>query len=337
MNSATTTSKSEALQTVISALGLSSDDVLALLQGADPPPMPTLGEFISVVEEATSPAAARTYSTYWRRLVEALGERTLDGVKTSDLEKLLNNMETVKRRSGKNGYQARRSAVQAWRKVWSVAENDGLITRAQNPASRLKMPPRQPVSRRGLSDGEIQAVFDVLASTGNDPDLDCLLFRFHLETGARRGGAISLTVDKVDIERQTVLLEEKGSKWREMPITLELMKQMLEHADERGGGVGPLFRYKNGNPLTRRRYNYMFERVHENPPFSAAAEISPHWLRHSAISKIERVSSESVASRFAGHQPHRSSVTGLYTTAAVGEMVDAWCTVWGVSHPLTTS
>ena len=155
--------------------------------------------------------------------------------------------------------------------------------------------------------------------------------------GIRRGGAISLVRSEVDPKRQTVRLTEKGDIERELPVTADLLEEMLRHSDERGGGAGPMFRYANGNPLTRRRYNYMFERVHASPPFPSATQISIHWARHTALTNLERVSSESVAANFAGHQPYRSSVTGLYTTSAMTETVDAWCRVWGTTHPLMSS
>jgi integrase len=53
--------------------------------------------------------------------------------------------------------------------------------------------PRRPASRRrGFSDEELSQLFEVTRSGGDDPVLDSLLLRFHLETGARRGGALAL-------------------------------------------------------------------------------------------------------------------------------------------------
>ena len=180
-------------------------------------------------------------------------------------------------------------------------------------------------------------LFDFFASTGNDPELDTLLFRFHLETGARRGGAIALRRSSIDTKRRSVMLLEKGEKEREMPITKVLLEQLLAHNTVRGAGQGAVFRYLNGNPLTTRRYDHAWKRVQENPPFPTATEVSVHWCRHTSVTNLERLGGEAVAAQFAGHQPYRSSVTGLYTTAPTAQVVQTWAQIWGEQdHPLAS-
>ena len=105
----TTGISAEALRTLVTALGLSLDDVNELLAGNDKAQAPTIEAFLPVVADSTSPAAAKTYGSYWRRLGEHMGDRRIDEVKTSELERLLTKMETVQRRNARGGYQARRS------------------------------------------------------------------------------------------------------------------------------------------------------------------------------------------------------------------------------------
>lgn len=325
----------DALQALATALQLSPEAAAEILLTGEKANSPTITEYLPAVEAATTPGAAGTYKTYWKRLDSELGDRQLADVKTSDLQALLKKMEGVQRKNQRGGYQMRRSAVQAWRKVWSCAMDDGITT--TNPAKKLAMPARKPVSRRGLSNQEVQQLFDFFASTGNDPELDTLLFRFHLETGARRGGAIALQRTSIDMNRRSVLLLEKGGKEREMPVTKVLLEQLLAHNIERGGGQGTVFRYLNGNPLTTRRYDHAWKRVQENPPFPAATEVSIHWARHTAITNQERLGGEAVAAQFAGHQPYRSSVTGLYTTAPTAQVVQTWAQIWDEQdHPLAS-
>lgn len=326
----------DALNSMIAALGISAEEAAALiLSSAGLSEVPSIAEYLPVVEGATSSSAARTYSTYWRKLKEGYGDYEVTDVRTSDLETLLNNMSRVERKNGRGGYQARRSAVQAWRKVFSCAERDGLIRAGDNPASKLQMPRRKPVSRRGLSPDEVTKLFDFVSSTGNDPELDSLLVRFHLETGARRGGATSLVLSSLDDHRQTVTLLEKGVVERELPVTPELMSGIRAMGRSRSANHQAAFRYLNGKPLTRRRYNYLFERVQGDPPFPAADAVSAHWLRHTIVTWMERAGGEAVAAQFAGHAPFRSPVTGLYTTAPTTEVIRTWCAVWNVDHPLS--
>jgi integrase len=68
-----------------------------------------------------------------------------------------------------------------------------------------------------------------------DPDLDVLLLRFHLETGARRQGALGLRVADLDHARSTVWLHEKGNADREQPVAPTLLEHLVGFAGERGG------------------------------------------------------------------------------------------------------
>ena len=50
--------------------------------------------------------------------------------------------------------------------------------------------------------------------------------------------------------------------------------------------------------------------------------VSLHWLRHTAITNIDRIAGFAVAEAFAGHEPQ--GVTARYTTARPDEVVDAF-------------
>ncbi len=337
-------SKADKLAMLCEALEISPSEALELLAEAGTAPAEpgapdyTVAEFLPIVEAATKPGARRTYATYWRRLVRAYGDRPLADVRTSDLESLrvsLPESETVVRRANwREGYQAQRSAVQAWRKFFAVALTDGRID--DNPASGCPMERRRPSARRGLTRDEAMALYDLAAGGGDDPELDCLIIRTCLETGARRDGLVTLTLGKINPVRQTLVLHEKGNQDRELPITRTLMQALLGHAADRGAAApdDAVLRYRNGRPLSRRRFNTLFARIQAAAPFPDAAYVSAHWLRHTAVTWVERVGGEATAAAFAGHAPAQSRVTGLYTSAATIEVVRAWHQVWQEPHPL---
>jgi integrase/recombinase XerC len=68
--------------------------------------------------------------------------------------------------------------------LFGRAERAGLIVR--NPAAALDKPRRIESRRRALDDAELAEPVDAVRTTSHDPDLDLLLVRFHLESGARR-------------------------------------------------------------------------------------------------------------------------------------------------------
>jgi len=80
----------------------------------------------------------------------------------------------------------------------------------KNPAMALTKPKRDDTKRRGMREEELVEYFGVIVSGGNDPELDFLLSWFHLETGAREGGAIELRMAYLQRSRQMVELHEKG-------------------------------------------------------------------------------------------------------------------------------
>ncbi len=159
-----------------------------------------------------------------------------------------------------------------------------------------------------------------------------LLIRFHLETGARRGGALGLTRDGLDTERQAVRLVEKFDRVRWQPIGTALQSALLRHRSERAPGArhgDALFRYRNGRPLTVKRYESLFDRI---GPVITSQTLSAHVLRHTAITWVEQVAGYSVAAEFAGHVQARPTDTYIHVTPA--QVAAAVCAIWADVHPL---
>lgn len=95
----------------------------------------------------------------------------------------------------------------AMRAVFCRAADAGLIT--VNLAAALAKPRRTRSRRRALDDQEFGELINAVRTTSNDPDLDLLVLRFHLESGARREGALNLRHRDLDAKRATVWLREK--------------------------------------------------------------------------------------------------------------------------------
>ncbi len=121
------------------------------------------------------------------------------------------------RRVGSDGRASRESCVAAIRAVFTRAVNAGHAS--TNPAMLVEKPRRLPNRRRALSNAELDDVWAAVTATTNDPELELLLLRFHLESGARRIGAINLRVRDIDATRHTVWLREKFGVEREQRIT----------------------------------------------------------------------------------------------------------------------
>ncbi|MFI5896597.1 tyrosine-type recombinase/integrase [Actinoplanes sp. NPDC051513] len=243
----------------------------------------------------------------------------------------------VVRRNHRGGAAAAEHLISALRCVYHYAIADRLLDPADNPATRVDKPRRQPSLRHALPDAALAAIIAVAAETGNDPGLDSLILRLHVETACRRGGALALRRQDLDVEQCLVLLREKGQTQRWQPVSPTLMAALVAHDDERGNGApaGQLLRYHNGKPVGRRRYDHLWQRIGKHLPWVAVQQISVHWLRHTTLTWVERHYSYAIARAYAGHADSSDAgATVTYVKATLQEIAQALAGLTGERHPL---
>ena len=148
----------------------------------------------------------------------------------------------------------------------------------------MAKPRRLPSTRRAVPDSRLAEVNQVAATTGNDPALDTLLLRLHLETACRRGGALALRPQDLDPTQCLVFLREKGETVRWQPVSPTLMAHLQHHVVERRAPADrQLLRYADGRPITTRRYNHLWTRIGRELPWVVTQQVSTHWLRHTTL------------------------------------------------------
>jgi integrase len=173
-------------------------------------------------------------------------------------------------------------------------------------------------------------------SSGNDVVLDALLLRLHTETACRRGGALALRLMDLDIRHGLVRLTEKGGTLRWQPVTLDLAAALADHAACRGA-MAPsdsVLRFRNGNPLTSRRYDHLWHRLGQHLPWVAAQGVSTHWLRHTTLTRVERHFGYGIARAYAGHSDTTGPATTTYIKADLHAVATALSAMTGQPHPL---
>ena len=118
------------------------------------------------------------------------------------------------------------------------------------------------------------------------------------------------------------------------------MRHLIAHHDERGTGDPneQLLRYANGNPITHRRYDYIFGRVQAALGWARALQVSAHWLRHTTLTWVERNFGIGVARAYAGHADTGSDLTTTsYVKADITEVAAALAALTGEPHPLAAT
>jgi integrase/recombinase XerC len=329
----------EAARTLLARLGITPEQLLGT--AARPAEMPTFDDYIERVAQAVSDGTRKLYTSYWNRIRQVWGTRRLDEPTPLEIKQLAVRFkaDVVVRRNARGGRSAAEHVISALRCVYGYAVADGLITEAANPAIRVAKPRRLASTRRALPDAQLALIVEVAATTGNDPELDCLLLRLHIETACRRGGALALRRCDLDVEQCLIRLEEKGETVRWQPVSPTLMRYLVAHAHERGAHnpTDELLRYRNGNPITSRRYDHLWQRLGKHLPWVAAQQVSIHWLRHTTLTFVERNFSYAIARAYAGHTgKNDAGTTSTYVHAQIEEIARALAALVGEPHPLTT-
>jgi integrase len=313
------------------ALGIDLDDLVAAATGEHRPI--TVTAWIDQIAPTFSGSTARTYRPYWRLLAAMHGDRALAELTTLELSAVVDAAgERAKaHRPDSTGRSSRESCVAALRALYRRAVDAGHAT--TDPAAALRKPRRSTSRRRALDDRELVDLADAIRATRRDPDLDLLLVRFHLETGARVQGALNLRVSDIDASRSTVWLREKLDSVREQPASPSLISLLLAHASERSGVDGEAaFRTRRGVPITDRFYDRLFARARRHLHWDHRTPLTAHVLRHTAITRVGRIAGYPVAQAFAGHAP--PTVTGRYLHATLADVATAVAAMTGEAHPL---
>ncbi|NUS42709.1 MAG: tyrosine-type recombinase/integrase [Mycobacteriaceae bacterium] len=315
-------------------MGITPTDLLDIR-----PPAPTFADYIPIMRtRVESPSTLRTYNTHWKRLEREWPNRRIDEPDQNEIIAMRDaaRLDAKRDRNARDGRGAAEAMISALRFLYRHAEADGLIRSGDNPAKTAAKPRRVPSNRRGLQLEKLAQIAQVAATTGNDPDLDTLLLRLHAETACRRGGALGLRPDDLDEESCLIFLREKGKKTRWQPVSPTLMAQLLHHARERGAQPGEqLLRYRNGRPITRRRYDGLWTRIGLELPWVEKQQITTHWLRHTTLKWVERNFGFAVARAYAGHAGGKSDgATPTYVVADLDEIALALATLTGEPHPL---
>jgi site-specific recombinase XerC len=340
----------DALRTMIQALDLSAADLAQIVDAMTAEStIPTVGEFVAAATDACPRPSLPTYSCHFRRLADAHGDRRLDEITTADINALRNQIVATAARAkvdrskaagrqlhsyeyDAHGHSAGENLVRAARFFFNVAVEKRLIV--INPAAAAKVPRRLPDRRRPLTATELDQVGLTWCSSGNDPELDSLLFEFHRKTAARREGGINLRLGNLDRERGSVTVTEKFGQWRELPLDVDLLVRLEAFARSRGaaGPADAVFRNRNGKPITRKRYETIYGRLRAALPWTQPLGVGVHFIRHTTLDDIRVVSDLRVAEAYAGHSDTAGSTIMRYSKVTFGELAAAYETIFGSRH-----
>lgn len=323
---------------ILDKLGVTLDDLNAT-GGPRTVTTPTFGDYISQLRTSLPASTVGSYDSYWRIVERTWSSRHLDEPTPLEIEEMINNhrARAVVRANSRDGRAAATNLFSAIRCIYRNAERDDLVHPNRNPAKKVQRPPRLDSPRHALSLTQVMQLAEVASTTGNDPELDALIVRVHIETACRRGGVLRLEITDLDATDCLIRLREKGGSVRWQPISPSLTAHLIAHARSRGGPeTTELLRYRSGRPLTSRRFDSLMGRVRKHLPWAAALQVSIHWIRHTTLTWVERECGYAVARAFAGHATPTigTGVTLTYVRAGLPEVARALALLTGEPHPL---
>jgi integrase/recombinase XerC/integrase/recombinase XerD len=160
--------------------------------------------------------------------------------------------------------------------------------RAENPAELLASPRRAQRLPRVLKPDEVAALLDGIPAGGPLELRDRALFELAYASGLRAEELVSVDLESIDFDSESVRIEGKGGRTRIVPAGEHALRA-VERYLARGrpalsrGGERALFLSKSGHRLAtsdvRRRLRTWVRHLTARAP--GLAEAHPHALRHS--------------------------------------------------------
>lgn len=158
---------------------------------------------------------------------------------------------------------------------------------------------------------------------------DRLIILMLYTTGIRRSELVGLKLRDFDISRKVLRVVGKGKKMREIPLTDEILEELLLYLEkvDSNDGSGPLFRTDAGKPL----YPAFVDRVVKRELKTMdgfPGRKSPHVLRHSIATHLLNEGADLDAIRnMLGHSTLAS--TQVYTHNTFEQLKNSYLT----AHP----
>ncbi|SDY62121.1 Phage integrase family protein [Geodermatophilus africanus] len=154
-----------------------------------------------------------------------------------------------------------------------------------------------------LTVGQFAHWLAVACTTGDDPELDRLLLLLLRHTGLRQEALLNLTLDAIDTAACQLRASAKFGYTQPLPVNRQLLQEIVTLAQVRGSRAGsdPAFRYRNGRPLTGRRFDTLSKRLKARHAWAAPLSIGPHAIRRLTEDEVEARFGLAELTVWAGH------------------------------------
>ena len=228
--------------------------------------------------------ASETYNAYYNdvnvHIKPNLGMYKLTAVTHNQLQRLLNDI------CNKGNVQTARKVKTCLNQIYNTALTERVVS--YNPAQGLELPSYKPKEKRALTNHEIDNIAAAPLSERERLFVGLLYY-----AGLRRGEALALTADDINIEKGTVKICKKLSfgknqgfietftkteaGMREIPIAPQLLRLLPE-------SQGILIEKNEGGYMTKTTLRRMWESIKKKCMFDN--DVTPHTFRHNFATRL---------------------------------------------------
>jgi len=248
--------------------------------------------------EGYSTLTLKTYCFQYNLLLRFFGDIDMNRFNTEKLkEYLIQSGEHLKPSS--LGHR-----IRCVKSLFRWSHEEGYILK--NPAAKLKEPKLGKRIPKFLSELEIEHLREACQTT-----IENALFEFMYSTGCRIGEVVKLDRDDIDFRTNSVIVQGKGDKEREVYFNTRCSIWLKRYLDEREDEESCLFitERKPKRRMSIDNLRYIIKRVSNRAGIKKS--IHPHQLRHSyATHMINNGAPIDVIQSLLGHE--KSETTKIY-------------------------
>lgn len=248
--------------------------------------------------EGYSTLTLKTYCFQYNLLLRFFGDIDMNGFSTEKLKDYLIQSGNHLKPSSL-GHR-----IRCVKSLFRWSHEDGYILK--NPAAKLKEPKLGKRIPKFLSELEIEHLREACQTT-----MENALFEFMYSTGCRIGEVVKLDRDDIDFRTNSVIVQGKGDKEREVYFNTRCSIWLKRYLDEREDEDPCLF-ITDRKPKRRMSIDnlrYIIKRVSNRAGIKKS--IHPHQLRHSyATHMINNGAPIDVIQSLLGHE--KSETTKIY-------------------------
>ncbi len=162
---------------------------------------------------------------------------------------------------------------------WAFKEYD--LDPERNPMSKIRMPHGQDRTPKAITPQDVRRLLDACPNTAVG-HRDKALLAFLADTGCRAGGALTLTLDRLNLERDQAVVFEKRQKRRIVPFTAYTAQLIQTWLQVRPAAAATVFcalkHGVEGQPLTVSGLNQAIDKLASRA--GVTGRCNPHSFRH---------------------------------------------------------